>query len=553
MHITKVNNRSLTLQLNELVYKDSPKTEIIKGEKIFISPIDVKGGLDVGIVNGIPNFFELAAKSNVDRLILNSPINFVNGFDAQNLDLTGRINNVNVTNDVIYFDQGVLSIQSPVKIIGFNTTANSMNTTAINKVDLMNLYLTSLRTNGNQNMNSVLQIREAVTLANVQSDKLNEHNLAHLSNVFVRRDQPAQINSPTVFGNSLHLANNLNVLRRLNSLRIPFDLVSKSRPNLIVGTKRFNGRIVSLDNLDVKGLINDVRYPQDVITLSLEEEINSPIIFENGFTTRRNVHLTGRADGVKIKEFSNYIHSKFSSIPADAQFMGKVFVRNNLIVDGLVNHLNLTSFANNVVIKRPNATLVVSSPKLFRGGLEFKHGLVKEMNDLTTSQLMTTNTNQTVYTRLKTAAPVEFDNLFIYNRLINNFDLVKFARNYISIRKPEIIVPNKRFEHVEAAVYLNVKGRVNGLRPNQDFVLTDNVGQINSKVRFTGPVTFNSQLNTVNAVVKGSFSNLNITDLLAKRIRLDTNELVDYGIQLGKLQFDRKYDEILILGLFLDN
>lgn len=399
----------------------------------------------------------------------------------------------------------------------------------------MNLYFTSLRTNGKQIMNSELQLKEAVTLNNVNvlSKRINQHSIPYLANVLVRKDKPAQINSPIVFLNSLHLANNLIVMNRLNSLRIPYDLVSKTRPNQITGPKRFNGRINALQNLEIQGLINDVKYPQDVITLSLQEEINSPIVFENGFTTRQNVRSTGAIDGVKLKQFSKFIIDKFSSIPSNAQFMGKVFVRNNLIVDGFVEHMNLTSFANNLVMKEPGSTLVISSPKIFRSGLAIKHGLIRELNGLRTSDLLTTNGNETVYTRLKTAAPMQFDNLYIHNRLINNIDLVKFARNYISIRKPEIIVPNKRFEKMEASIFLKVKGRINGLQPNQDFVLNDNVGQINSKVRFTKPITINTQLNTGNLVVKNSFSNLNIPDLLSKRIRLDTNELINYGIQMA--------------------
>lgn len=556
MHITKVKNNPFTVLLNDLVYKDSNQVKI-KGQKIFLSPIDIKGKLDVNNVNGINNFFDLAVRKNINQIDLNSPINFKNGFTVQNLDLTGKINNVNLTNDAVYFDQGPIRFNQPVKIVAFNTSVNSLNTTTINNVDLMNLYLTSLRTNGDQTMNSPLIIKEAVTLGNVNvlSNKLNQHNLAFLSNVLVRRDQPAQINSPTVFANSVHLTNNLNLKNYLNSLRIPADLVSKTRPNLIDGVKQFNGRIMSLEDLNVKGLINNVQYPQDVITLSLEEEILSPIIFENGFTTRKNVQLIGKVDGVKINDFSKYINSKFSLIPANAQFLGKVFIRNNLIVDGLVDNLNLTSFVNNLVYKNANSTLIISSPKVFRNGLQIRNGFVKAINGLRTSELLTTNSNQTVYTRLKTAAPVEFDNLYIYNRLINNFDLVHFAKNYISIRKPEFIVPNKRFEQIETTIFLKVNGRVNGLQPNQDFVLNDNVGQINSRVRFTRPVTLNSQLNTGSINVKSNFLNLNITDLLAKRIRLDTNDFVDYGVQLASssIKHLNLFDNKLINGVNFNN
>ena len=533
IQIKQVKSNQISSILANLVFKDSNQINI-KGRKIFISSIDIKGRLDVNTVNDIANFFELAAKKNVNQLNLNSPINFANGLTSSNLDLTGRLNNVNVTSDLVYFDAGPLRFNSPVKIFAQNTTVNTLNATTINNIDPINLYFSSLRTNGNQAMTSPLQIKDAVTLSNVNvtSNKLNQHNLGFLSNVLIRKDQPAQINTPTVFANSLHLTSNLNVLNRLNSLLIPADLVSKSRPNQIDAVKQFNGRIVSLDNLDVKGLINDVKYPQDVITLSLNEEIQSPIVFENGFTTRQNVHLTGRVDGVKMKDFFNFINSKLSTIPANAQFTGKVLVRNNLIVDGLIDRLNLTLFVNNVVIKN-NSTLIISSPKLFRQDLQFRQGLVGELNGLRTSELLTTNSNQTVYTRLKTAAPVEFDNLFIYNRLINNFDLVKFAKNYISIRKPEIIVPNKRFEQIETAIFLKVNGRVNGLLPNQDFVLNDNVGQINSPIRFVRPITLNAKLSAGSLNVKNSFSNLNLTDLLAKRIRLDTSDLINYGVQLA--------------------
>lgn len=145
MHVTKVKNNSLTLLLNDLVYKDS-NSVTIRGEKVFLSPIDVKGRLDVNRVNGIPNFFEIAAKKNVNQLNLNSPINFVNGFGSANLDLTGRINGVNLTSDVVYFDQGAIRFNSPVQIVAANTTVNSLNTTAISDVVLLAMYQSSLRT-----------------------------------------------------------------------------------------------------------------------------------------------------------------------------------------------------------------------------------------------------------------------------------------------------------------------------------------------------------------------------------------------------------------------
>jgi hypothetical protein len=408
MHITKANNYPLTLLLNNLVYKDM-NSVYINGEKIFLSPIDIKGNLDAYLVNGIGDFFNLIAKRNMNPLILNSQINFQNGLTTHNLELKGLINNVNISKDLIYFNEkNSIQLNTPVRIISTNTTVNSLNSTSINQINLLDLYRNSLRTNGNQIMNSPLQIREAVTLNNVNvfSSKLNQHNIKYLANVLVRKDQPSQINSKIVFLNSLHLTNNLNIGRRLNSLLIPFDLVSKSRSNLITGEKRFNGRIVSLDNLEVNGLINELKYPQDVITLSLEEQINSPLVFENGFTTRKNIHLTGRVDGVKLNEFSRFIINKFSTIPADAQFMGKVFVRNNLIVDGYIEHMNLTSFANNLIQKSIGSStrsLVISGPKLFRNSLEFKNGgLVRELNGLRiNNDLLTTNGNETIYTRLK--------------------------------------------------------------------------------------------------------------------------------------------------------
>ena len=92
---------------------------------------------------------------------------------------------------------------------------------------------------------------------------------------------------------------------------------------------------------------------------------------------------------------------------------------------------------------------------------------------------------------------------------------------------------------------------MNGLQPSQDFVLNDNVGQINSNVRFVRPVTWNGQLNAADVAARGSFSNINITDLLAKRIRLDTDELVDYGVQLAasKVKHLSLIDSKLINGV----
>lgn len=105
VHITKANSNPLSLLLNDLVYKDTSFTNI-NGEKIFLSPFDINGNLEVKTVNSIPDFFKLAAKRNLNQLNLNSKINFVSGFNAQNLTLKGRINNVDIARDVLYFDQG---------------------------------------------------------------------------------------------------------------------------------------------------------------------------------------------------------------------------------------------------------------------------------------------------------------------------------------------------------------------------------------------------------------------------------------------------------------
>lgn len=101
----------------------------------------------------------------------------------------------------------------------------------------------------------------------VEVDTINGVNLRVLDETTVKINRPAVVTAPKVFAQTVRVAKPGRLLvESINGMRIPHDLVTKSEPRVLAGTKTFLGNVRIRGDLKLNGTLDGVDLGDLVLT-----------------------------------------------------------------------------------------------------------------------------------------------------------------------------------------------------------------------------------------------------------------------------------------------
>ncbi|RWS11485.1 hypothetical protein B4U79_09365 [Dinothrombium tinctorium] len=474
-----VNGFNLRLFAINAIRKTGPT--IIKGVNTFLRGFEVRGDIHTASVNGI-NFATAVLSKSRDQIVSGS-IKFrdleING----NVFLRGKLNKIKLAqfnHRIMRTDRpnlifGNLKFKKPVKILNNLRTDGQLNGLHMNELEQKIVHR-----NGQQRIaGTVILKAKSSFLSNLNAESINDVNLKQFLNeiILVRNNNHQVIQSHKLFR---------------APVRVKGDVRQENGNTFVRGF--VNG--VNLNALSD----SSVRTDRPIVihgALSFQDNvfINSP----------EGVEINGRINGIDIKRDVVLLHKNpvgTSVQPIRGRFVfEKATVRNNIVVDGLVNGFDIRKLASDTLLKFGDQN--ISGKKINIGGFSvFERGaFVRRLNDINDLRdIATVNENRFIPGHWTFADHLILNRNLHVTGSLGAADLKKLFQESLLKNVPQVISHPIAFETVVFKRDVHIGGPINGFQ----------ISDFSNNYR-----TFYFQLNASNQMMDSEMiQNLNVANNL---------------------------------------
>ncbi|XP_054710420.1 uncharacterized protein LOC129220104 [Uloborus diversus] len=526
------------------------KPNQIKGILSFEQPLTVLGNLDVeGTVNGIDISEDVMTTntkqtSTADMTFLNKVI--ING----NLDIEGKLNGIDIGKEVV-------TLHGNHRITGTKSflngiIADQIDTKLLDGIDLDYLKANAFTVSGNQTVPGLKTFTGGVVANDITLlGKLNGFDVTELANSVVRVDQPAVITGHKTFSDDVIIDGDLNVMGKINGLKLPEDLFLTDVSQVVSGPKSFLGTVTAYD-VSVSGKVDGLSIPDDIVTLSKDETISSTLYFMDGISVEKNIIVENLVDGVDISEVAKEaLKINETNQFKDAVFFGPVTINGDLDVGGLVNKVNLQETVRDIVYK-DEYPIVIKSEKYFQQVAADSVKVQSFINGFNIEKdFMRVHGDQIINGTKIFKKPVIFNTVFIENDAISGINIKRLYEDQIALAFPDKIDNDVEFtDSVVVEGDLIVHGTVNGLKIPEDVVLRNSRhSQIIENKVFQKYVKVDNLIVDGDMEVSGTFGNIDLRQFYRDRITLSGDQEIDGDISLGNSKASKVWISGLVNGI----
>ena len=373
----------------------------------------------------------------------------------------------------------------------------------------------------------------------------------------------------TVYGNAIfnrdvYFSKNINVDGKLNNLSIPNDVITLTTNQNITGAIEFTQDIdfndaLSTEIIHVNTTVNDIDISvmeADAVYKDRNQIINGHIVFVGGVECKQNLSVAGLINGVNLSELINTTVrvSKDQYISGAITFTDDVMLEAPLTSPGTINGINISSL-NNLVLKNNQNQTILNDLKII--------GNVEVLSNLTTSN--TSQINNIDFSEFFTSAAKK-DQFNIINGSLtyhNKIEIENLTTSTISnINVSDILTTNTNQTITSTLHFDSVK--------TGDIELSELINNINLTNLYLDTLKKNENqtvfakyifLNNVNAngnvTVNGNINDINLEEFNQDVVHLSGDEVI-YGIKIfenitfGNVSFKNNVNDINLTFLMED-
>ncbi|XP_065649576.1 uncharacterized protein LOC100199482 isoform X2 [Hydra vulgaris] len=466
-----VNGVNLSYWVNNIVLKNSRKQ--ITGKKVFTNGAIIKKQLYVKHINNITmeNLKSDLVSLNTDG-IWNSQFIFENVLVFGDSHVNGYINGLQVPIDLIQISGNQIVRGKKEFTSNVNIGGNFLSLLNLNNENISFFFENVVKNNTDEDVNAILYFHQD-TYFKKDISFLSKLNNLSFPNDIVTLNTYQNVKGHLLFLEpSLFLNKVITTIVNVNTTVNEIDLSEmeknafyKDRNQTVNASLVFLGGISCYQNLSVAGLINGINLEELVnnsVFISKSQEITGSVIFENDVLFNSTVTTPGTINGIDVRQLNNTVLKK-----AGKQVELKdLFLKHSLTVESLkisdnstINGVNLKKFLENAV--KFSTSIKLNGSLSFQNNLTIENLYVDYLNDVNTSNILLTSTNQTMlYHQFFSFAQMKN---VIVNGLIDTINITEIDNFLLRSEGDQIITAKYKFENdVVVQNNITVNGNVNG-------------------------------------------------------------------------------------------
>ncbi|XP_047129042.1 uncharacterized protein LOC100199482 isoform X1 [Hydra vulgaris] len=467
-----LNGVNLSYWMNNIVLKNSKKK--ITGKKVFTNGAIIKKQLYVKHINNITleNLKSDLVSLNTDG-IWNSQFIFENVLVFGDCHVNGYVNGLQVPIDLIKISGNQVVHGKKEFASNVNIGGSFISLSNLNNENISFFFENVVKNNTDEDVNAILYFHGDTYF------KKNITFLSKLNNLSFPNDVVTLNTYQNVKGHLLFLEPSLflnkvittivNVNTTVNGIdlyEMEKNALYKDRNQTVNASLVFLGGISCYQNLSVAGLINGINLEELVnnsVFISKSQEITGSVIFENDVLFNSTVTTPGTINGIDVRQLNNTVLKK----TAKQVEIKDLFLKQSLTVESLklsdnstINGVNLKKFLENAV--KFSTSIKLNGNLSFQNNLTIENLYVDYLNDVNTSNILLTSTNQTMlYHQFFSFAQMKN---VIVNGLIDTINITEIDNFLLRSEGDQIITAKYKFEN-DFIVQNNitVNGNVNGI------------------------------------------------------------------------------------------
>ena len=452
------------------------KDQYISGAKIFTDDVILEAPLtSPGTINGIniSSLNNLVLKNNHNQTITNDlkisgNVEVLSNLTSSN---TSQINNIDFSEfiasaakkDQLNVINGSLTYHNKIEI-------ENLTTSTIDNINISDI----LTTNTNQTITSTLHFDSVKTKDIELSELINNINLTNLYLDTLKKNGNQTVFAKYIFLNNIHINGNVTVNGSINDVNLQEfnqDVVHLSGDEVISGTKVFGN--VTFGNVSFINTVNGINLTfliEDALVKHGDQQICQRKNFESLFIVNGNkcifnkINISGLVNEVNVTNLNLQAVklTEQQELQGNYNFSEKFIVNGNLTINDKINNMSL-----------PNDFMLTYSDQKVNGSMTFNKGVIS--NDVTVHGLVdkvnvteiketrfSLQQNDTIYGKLH-FNDTQFSKQVVFpqNATINGIDI---SEELIDINKTEEIQGKKIFSQVLVRQNLNgTTGIINGV------------------------------------------------------------------------------------------
>ncbi|XP_071787615.1 uncharacterized protein [Asterias amurensis] len=300
-----------------------------------------------------------------------------------NLDAMQSIDGVRVSEDNLLLTYGAQTIQTDLNVTGYVTFSNDVEVDGlVDGCDVSALYQDAVLTigdfniTGNKTFTGDLVPEQGVLMGEERT--IDGVDISVLNQTVLRDTGYQKITGNYTFTSEVSISGDVTVDGLVDGINIPTDILvaNSATPAVLTGHWVINDDM-SVEDIIVQGSIDGIAATgggtglEVLLTNGVDQTVEGAIIFSDGLILDGSSTVDGLVDGVDIPsivaEAVNVDGNQV--ITGDKTFASDVTFQQDLLVDGFVNGINITSYESNalrlleedgVLVFNGNVTLLAS-------------------------------------------------------------------------------------------------------------------------------------------------------------------------------------------------
>ncbi|KPM11347.1 hypothetical protein QR98_0099180 [Sarcoptes scabiei] len=339
--------------------------------------------------------------------------------------------------------------------------------------DLPRMILTHRRER--QTIKVPTQIDRLVIRNNLFASNLNDFNLTQLFDQIMFVNEEIHFTMPVHFGNDIRM-NVMEIGQSINGIRIPEDLMDRDSIQNVFGKKKFPS--IQMRELNATYL-NTLRIPGDIVTLSRDEMINNDLRL-NQLKIEGDLIVDGLIDNINFTHLDERYINSFQNHYTNLTFLKAVNV-SRIIINGTINGLLLDQIYPNVYLKQ-DRVLYIPSEKIIQK-MRCNNIVANQINGYDLNEFFRIETSENFHSKIRFDGSVSFRRIKLQGK-IATIDVDDFLSQAITLNSYQEMIGGQNFiDGIEILNDFLITGKINYLNPHE-WLLYSRPQNISASIRF---------------------------------------------------------------------
>ncbi|GBM11567.1 hypothetical protein AVEN_180128-1 [Araneus ventricosus] len=427
------------------------KPQVITGRKVIQEVVLEENSIIVETFNNVNMTYLTETILRIGNQALKSKA-FKGNVKIDKLTVRGSINNVPVSEFVtLHGNQELLHSRELINVTFREIYANDIQVAGtVNGIDIDEMMRDTMTYAGHEEVIGKKIIKGTIHIDNgydLTVTNINGINIDGIWEDAVFLDIPQEIKGPKTFKSSVNFNNLIFTTIDGVSEQDINNWMLKDVPQTVEGNVVFLDGI-SIKNLNVEGYINGVNITEldaSIVKLNEPSTIEGPIIFDNLVTSKGDVILSGRIQGVDLSEEA-VTRSGDKTVTGVKTFTQDLTIIGDATVGGSVDGVLVQELCKNALLvdqKQNISRLTIRGDVTFLGGGTVE-GKVSGI-DLVKLHEIAVSLDEFTFSGQKTFENLTIEGPVILEGTLGGVDLKSLDQTYMSLTKDQVITAEMKF------------------------------------------------------------------------------------------------------------